>query len=142
MSNTNDKQIRCSFCGKTQDEVARLVEGPGVYICDRCVEFCSSLIFDEPFAPHPEKKSDKKAFSLLKPQEIKEKLDQYVIGQDDAKEQSFTGYKDKNIFFLQPFILEKGGFCDMIKKTKCTFGIIVFWKDGRRVYGIKRSHEA
>ena len=85
MSNTNDKQIRCSFCGKTQDEVSRLVEGPGVYICDRCVEFCSSLIFDEPFSPREEKKKDKKEFSLLKPQEIKQKLDEYVIGQDDAK---------------------------------------------------------
>ncbi len=84
-NNTNDKQIRCSFCGKTQDEVARLVEGPGVYICDSCVEFCSSLIFDEPFprsrAPHAEKTE----FSLLKPQEIKQKLDEYVIGQDEAK---------------------------------------------------------
>lgn len=83
-TNTNDKQIRCSFCGKTQDEVARLVEGPGVYICDRCVEFCSSLIFDEPL-PKRDKKADKEEFCLLKPAEIKSRLDEYVIGQDEAK---------------------------------------------------------
>ncbi len=87
MSNntTHDKQIRCSFCGKTQDEVARLVEGPGVYICDRCVEFCSSLIFDEPFPREHEKKGKTEEFSLKKPMEIKKLLDEYVIGQDDAK---------------------------------------------------------
>ncbi len=82
--NSNDNQIRCSFCGKTQDEVARLVEGPGVYICDRCVEFCSSLIFDEPL-PHRNKKADKEEFKLLKPAEIKKRLDEYVIGQEEAK---------------------------------------------------------
>ncbi len=84
-NNTNDKQIRCSFCGKTQDEVARLVEGPGVYICDSCVEFCSSLIFDEPFPHSRDSRASKKEFALLKPQEIKQKLDEYVIGQDEAK---------------------------------------------------------
>ena len=85
-NNTNDKQIRCSFCGKSQDEVSRLVEGPGVYICDRCVEFCSSLIFDEPLPLDTRRgKEEKSEFTLLKPQQIKEKLDEYVIGQDDAK---------------------------------------------------------
>ncbi len=86
MSNntTNEKEIRCSFCGKTQDQVSRLVEGPGVYICDRCVEFCSSLIFDEPI-PARKKKDEKEDFVLLKPREIKALLDEYVIGQDDAK---------------------------------------------------------
>lgn len=83
-NNTNDKQIKCSFCGKTQDEVSRLVEGPGVYICDRCVEFCSSLIFDEPYTPRGGK-NEKEDFCLLKPMEIKQMLDEYVIGQDEAK---------------------------------------------------------
>ena len=81
-----DTEICCSFCGKTQDEVTRLVEGPGVYICDRCIEFCSTLLFDDEMPPKKrQKKSEKKEFVLPKPQEIKEKLDQYVIGQDDAK---------------------------------------------------------
>ena len=43
----NEKEICCSFCGKSQDEVTRLVEGPGVYICDSCIEFCSALLFDD-----------------------------------------------------------------------------------------------
>lgn len=47
MSKDIDTQIHCSFCGKTQDEVTRLVEGPGVYICDSCINFCSSLLFDD-----------------------------------------------------------------------------------------------
>ncbi len=81
-----DIDIRCSFCGKTQDEVTRLVEGPGVYICDKCIGFCNSLLFDDEKTAVGEKKSKKKEeFVLPKPQEIKAKLDEYVIGQDDAK---------------------------------------------------------
>ncbi len=86
MPNKNDMEICCSFCGKSQDEVTRLVEGPGVYICDTCIEFCSSLLFeDETAARSRSKKKQEKEFVLPKPQEIKEKLDQYVIGQDEAK---------------------------------------------------------
>lgn len=83
----NDKEIRCSFCGKTQDEVTRLVEGPGVYICDHCIEFCNTLLFDDELGgkPKSKKKSKNAEFVLPKPQEIKQKLDQYVIGQDEAK---------------------------------------------------------
>lgn len=86
MPKNNDMEIRCSFCGKSQDEVTRLVEGPGVYICDNCIEFCSSLLFDDEInaKPHSKKKGEKE-FVLPKPKEIKEKLDQYVIGQDEAK---------------------------------------------------------
>jgi len=78
-------EICCSFCGKSQDEVTRLVEGPGVYICDRCIEFCSTLLFDDEMPKKSKKKTAQKEFVLPKPQEIKEKLDQYVIGQDEAK---------------------------------------------------------
>ncbi len=86
MPNKNDIEICCSFCGKSQDEVTRLVEGPGVYICDNCIEFCSSLLFeDEVVAKSRSKKKEKQEFILPKPQEIKDKLDQYVIGQDEAK---------------------------------------------------------
>ncbi len=59
MSKDIDKEIRCSFCGKTQDEVMRLVEGPGVYICDNCINFCSSLLFDDENA-YKERKKNKK----------------------------------------------------------------------------------
>ena len=81
-----DNEIRCSFCGKTQDEVTRLVEGPGVYICDNCIDFCASLLFEDEDSANKSKKHKKeKEFILPKPQEIKAKLDEYVIGQDEAK---------------------------------------------------------
>ena len=86
MPNKVDNEIRCSFCGKTQDEVMRLVEGPGVYICDNCIDFCASLLFEDEVAATKGKKHKKeKEFTLPKPQEIKAKLDEYVIGQDEAK---------------------------------------------------------
>ncbi len=82
----NEKEICCSFCGKSQDEVTRLVEGPGVYICDSCIEFCSALLFDDENTAKQKKKTKKDTdFVLPKPQEIKAALDQYVIGQDEAK---------------------------------------------------------
>ena len=86
MPKDTENQICCSFCGRTQDEVERLVEGPGVYICDNCIEFCNSLLEDEETHTKRNKKTSKKDdFVLPKPQEIKAQLDEYVIGQDDAK---------------------------------------------------------
>ncbi len=77
---TNTKKLKCSFCDKTQDEVRRLVAGPGVYICNECVALCQSVL-DGDFQVEPSfDMSD-----ILKPKAIKEILDQYVIGQDDAK---------------------------------------------------------
>lgn len=75
------KQLRCSFCNKTQDQVRKLIAGPGVYICDECIEICSEII-EEEFDGDPVNNSD---INLLKPVEIKNFLDQHVIGQDDAK---------------------------------------------------------
>ncbi|ENK1244687.1 ATP-dependent Clp protease ATP-binding subunit ClpX [Clostridium sp. FAM 1755] len=74
------KQLKCSFCGKTQDQVRRLIAGPGVYICDECIELCSEIISDE-----FEDDIQVDLTSLPKPKEIKNYLDQYVIGQEDAK---------------------------------------------------------
>ncbi|MBQ6816789.1 MAG: ATP-dependent Clp protease ATP-binding subunit ClpX [Clostridia bacterium] len=90
MPSNNDKDIvRCSFCGKTQDEAVRLIEGPGVYICDGCISFCNSLLTedDEFFGKSKKNSKQKKTeeFKMLTPYEIKQKLDEYVIGQEDAK---------------------------------------------------------
>ncbi len=89
MPTNNEKTVRCSFCGKTQDEAIGLIEGPGVYICDGCISFCNSLLTeDDEFLGKPKKNSTKKKteeFKMLKPAEIKEKLDEYVIGQEEAK---------------------------------------------------------
>ena len=81
-----NNEICCSFCGKSQDAVARLVEGPGVYICDDCIRFCNSLLLDDEIAAEKKRsKKEKKDFVLPTPLEIKTKLDEYVIGQEDAK---------------------------------------------------------
>lgn len=89
MPNGDNKviEIRCSFCGKTEHQVERLIEGPGVYICDECIEFCSNILNPEEFsAPAPRKqKKNEQEFILPKPMEIKAHLDEYVIGQDEAK---------------------------------------------------------
>ncbi|AWI06992.1 ATP-dependent Clp protease ATP-binding subunit ClpX [Clostridium drakei] len=74
------KQLKCSFCGKTQDQVRRLIAGPGVYICDECIELCSEIITDD-----FEEDAQVDMTSLPKPIEIKNYLDQYVIGQNEAK---------------------------------------------------------
>ena len=85
MASEKEKEIRCSFCGKTQDEVTRLVEGPGVYICDNCIQFCNTLLFEDETVKDYRKSKQAEEFVLPKPAEIKAQLDQYVIGQDDAK---------------------------------------------------------
>ena len=78
-----DDRICCSFCGKTQNQVRKLLSGPGnVYICDECVDLCADIL-DEEFAEEGEQELS--GINLLKPKEIKEFLDEYVIGQDAAK---------------------------------------------------------
>ncbi len=73
-------QLKCSFCGKLQDQVKKLVAGPGVYICDECIELCNEIIEEELSEDLGMEMGD-----LPKPKEIKEILDQYVIGQESAK---------------------------------------------------------
>ena len=81
----NKDKICCSFCGKTSDQVRRLLSGPnGVYICDECIELCSEILEEEldGVSDYYDASND---INLLKPKEIKKFLDDYVIGQDDAK---------------------------------------------------------
>ena len=77
--NNNKGQVRCSFCGKSQDDVQRVIAGPGVYICNECVELCQEIIDENYSAPQSE------FTDIPKPQEIVDTLSQYVIGQDFAK---------------------------------------------------------
>ena len=78
--NDEKGQLKCSFCGKSQDQVRKLVAGPGVYICDECIELCTEIVEEE--LGHEEELDLK---DIPKPQEIRGILDQYVIGQDLAK---------------------------------------------------------
>ncbi|NLL42570.1 MAG: ATP-dependent Clp protease ATP-binding subunit ClpX [Firmicutes bacterium] len=73
-------QLKCSFCGKMQEQVKKLIAGPGVYICDECIELCNEIIEEEFTEEH-----DIELDSIPKPKEIKDSLDEYVIGQEEAK---------------------------------------------------------
>lgn len=101
MPSKYDSHLKCSFCGKSQEQVRKLIAGPGVYICDECVDLCNEILDEElfngssPQAPQrkeapPEKRKSKSASSLNlsqipKPRDIKRYLDENVIGQDEAK---------------------------------------------------------
>ena len=78
--NEEKGQLKCSFCGKTQDQVRKLVAGPGVYICDECIELCTEIVEEELGTEEEVEFKD-----VPKPQEIREILNEYVIGQDQAK---------------------------------------------------------
>ena len=78
----NEKMLFCSFCGKSQHEVSKLIAGPSVYICNECVELCNDIIRQE---PQEESTAQKARDSLPVPHEIKQTLDDYVIGQEQAK---------------------------------------------------------
>ena len=99
-----DSHLKCSFCGKSQEQVRKLIAGPGVYICDECVDLCNEILDEElfeagsnmpapPAAPRREQPAEKRRAraarlslsQIPKPREIKQHLDDHVIGQDDAK---------------------------------------------------------
>ncbi len=104
MSNSNNKEMAvCSFCGRSESEVDRLIAGNGVFICDECIDICHSLLLDNGAAPVKKSKSKQppKDFILPTPAQLKSHLDEYVIGQDDAKKTlSVAVYNHyKRIFF-------------------------------------------
>lgn len=82
----NDKNIKCSFCGKSQDAVNRIIAGPGVFICDECIKVCTNIIDDDIYEDTEMTYTiNKENEKLPSPLEIKDILDSYVIGQDEAK---------------------------------------------------------
>ena len=84
--NQNQTQYRCSFCGKTEKQVRKLIAGPtGVYICDECTELCEEILAEEYQDMYDDRDVEEVEINLLKPKEIKEFLDEYVIGQEEAK---------------------------------------------------------
>ena len=88
MPKHDDSRLKCSFCGKSQDQVKKLIAGPDVYICDECVELCNEIL-DEEFFESKDKEGaeikDKEEKPIPKPHEIKAYLDEYIVGQDEAK---------------------------------------------------------
>ena len=87
MARTDErKSIRCYFCGKTQNQVGRLIAGNGAYICDECIQLCMSIIGEDLETPMHDNDGNRISFETLpKPAEIKKKLDEYIVGQDRAK---------------------------------------------------------
>jgi ATP-dependent Clp protease ATP-binding subunit ClpX len=88
MAKADEPRLRCSFCGKSQDQVKKLIAGPEVYICDECVELCNEILDEEFYEGDEPKKEASEAAPMTKvpkPMEIKAFLDQHIIGQDDAK---------------------------------------------------------
>ena len=84
MANDRMKNIKCSFCGKPQESVKKIIAGPGVYICDECINVCQEIIEDE-FYEEDEEIEEAEVQKIPTPEEIKKILDEYVIGQDEAK---------------------------------------------------------
>lgn len=91
MAKKESPLLQCSFCGKTQDQVQKLIAGPGIYICDECIHLCNEILIDEGIGHEIESESTLAEFDafdatkLPAPKKIKENLDEYVIGNDDAK---------------------------------------------------------
>ncbi|MCD8123198.1 MAG: ATP-dependent Clp protease ATP-binding subunit ClpX [Clostridiales bacterium] len=85
MANRSEDRVRCSFCGKTQDQVKKLIAGTNnVFICDECIDLCAEIL-EEEFDEHDDEEVDFSGINLLKPKEMKAFLDEYVIGQEEAK---------------------------------------------------------
>ncbi len=137
-----DSHLKCSFCGKSQEQVRKLIAGPGVYICDECVDLCNEILdeelFDSSAAPQPvprreqtpEKRRSRSANlslnQLPKPREIKKYLDEHVIGQDEAKKVlSVAVYNHyKRLSFLQSKSNGKSAPDDLVELQKSNILLI------------------
>ncbi len=81
MPKNYDKNVKCSFCGKPQEAVKKIIAGPGVYICDECITVCESILEEEIY----DDEEEVIVSETPSPEEIKKSLDEYVIGQEEAK---------------------------------------------------------
>ncbi len=112
--NESSGPITCSFCGKTQDQVKKIVAGPGVYICNECIDLCKEII-DEELAPE---KAPEDLLKVLTPKQILDKLNEFVIGQNNAKRTLsvavYNHYKRVNEMISEPnddLELQKSNIC-------------------------------
>jgi ATP-dependent Clp protease ATP-binding subunit ClpX len=141
MANRYDSHLKCSFCGKSQEQVRKLIAGPGVYICDECVDLCNEILdeelFDAASAPQPVSKRDqpekRRARSanialgeIPKPRDIKRYLDEHVVGQDEAKKVlSVAVYNHyKRLGFLEAKAQGKTASDDVIELQKSNILLI------------------
>ena len=114
----DDKNVvKCSFCGKSQDQVRKLVAGPGVYICDECIELCMEIVEEESYH-----ETGLDLAEIPKPRDIKETLDQWVIGQEEAKKilsvavynhykRIYTGNRDDDIELQKQYLTHRSYRC-------------------------------
>ena len=141
MSPKYDSHLKCSFCGKSQEQVRKLIAGPGVYICDECVDLCNEILDEEllesnsaapavqPRPEPPQKRRNRSSISLNqipKPREIKEHLDEHVIGQDEAKKVlSVAVYNHyKRLSLIQAKNSSKTGSEDVVELQKSNILLI------------------
>ena len=129
MANRNiAKSVKCSFCGKPQEMVKRIVAGPNAYICDECIAICNNIIEDENYDEETGYE-DLKSEDIPTPAEIKQILDEYVIGQDDAKKTLsvavYNHYKRINnrtlcnnelVVVMKGFIYDRLNYCVVLNK--------------------------
>jgi ATP-dependent Clp protease ATP-binding subunit ClpX len=138
-----DSHLKCSFCGKSQEQVRKLIAGPGVYICDECVDLCNEILDEELFdssstvpqpSPRREQQPEKRAAraprlslnQIPKPREIKKHLDEHVIGQDEAKKiLSVAVYNHyKRLSFVQSKAANGGKLDDAVELQKSNILLI------------------
>ena len=120
MAGRMDDRIRCSFCGKTDGQVRKLIAGPnGAYICDECVDICAEIIEEELEEEEAVQQPEVEEINLLKPVELKAFLDEYVIGQEEAKKVlSVAVYKQ--YFDVRPHRMWENAIgTDIGKNLKC-----------------------
>ena len=116
-NNEQNKLIRCSFCGKTQEAVQRIIAGPGVYICNECIEVCNNIIEDDLY--EDENPTYTINEELPTPAQIKSVLDEYVIGQEDAKKTlSVAVYNHYKRINNNEYILEQSNNANSIEIQK------------------------